>query len=240
MSLQQSEIIQGFETIASKYDLANDIMTLGLHRLWRRQLIQSLGREHKKRTLSNILDLGTGTGDLAISIAKALPNVHVIAAEPAAAMLSFAKQKAANILPASDNQRIQWIHCDLDHLRLPEASLDAITMAWVIRNIQDTTSALMKLRTLLRPQGTIHILESGRPCTTLMKTLYPIYSRLFPYLGSIISPQKDFYEYYRRSVDAFPYHQQFVALLQDCGYLHTQSTPLLGGVVYLYTAKAHA
>jgi demethylmenaquinone methyltransferase/2-methoxy-6-polyprenyl-1,4-benzoquinol methylase len=112
-------------------------------------------------------------------------------------------------------------------------------MAWVIRNILNPANALTQLLSLLRPQGTIHILESGRPSAPIMKILYPVYSRIFPYLGSLVSPQKDFYEYYRRSVDAFPYHKQFITLLENSGYLHPHSTPILGGILYLYTAQAH-
>jgi demethylmenaquinone methyltransferase/2-methoxy-6-polyprenyl-1,4-benzoquinol methylase len=237
MLLKQSQIIQGFETIASKYDRANDIMTLGLHRLWRKQLIQNLFYQYKNTPPSSILDLGTGTGDLAIAIAKMFPNTHIFAADPAVTMLSLAKQKAARKLPPHLSKRIQWIHGDLEHLTLPEASFDAIAMAWVIRNIPKASTALIRLRALLRPRGTIHILESGRPCNPLIKPFYPIYSKFFPYLGSLISPDKDFYKYYRQSVDLFPFHHQFVDLLHTCGYQAPKSIPIFGGVVYLYTAQ---
>jgi demethylmenaquinone methyltransferase/2-methoxy-6-polyprenyl-1,4-benzoquinol methylase len=239
MSLNQSEIIEGFETIAPKYDLANDIMTFGLHRHWRNQLIRQLRAQHQTHPLIDILDLGTGTGELAISLAKTFPQSHIHAVEPASAMLAFAKDKAKRILSVRQAAQIRWIQADAAALTLSEASFDAITMAWVIRNIKDPVATLVRLRSLLRPHGTLSILESGRPCSYPMNKLYPIYSKLLPYLGGLISPQKDFYEYYRCSVHDFPYHTQFTALLKECGYHSPQSTPILGGVVYLYTAKAH-
>ncbi|MCS7064337.1 MAG: ubiquinone/menaquinone biosynthesis methyltransferase [Methylacidiphilales bacterium] len=236
MPWKQEDIIRGFNDIATNYDSSNNLMTLGFHRLWRNQLIHSVVASHKHRSSCKILDLGTGTGDVAISLAKSLPQAHILGVDPSATMLEQAKKKAAHI--STTTASIHWLHAEAANLNIPPHSLDAITMAWVIRNIQNPKETLQRLHNLLLPHGTIHILESGRPISPFVQLFYPIYSKLFPYIGGLISKRRDFYDYYRRSVDSFPFHTSFLQILTEAGFHRPHSRPLWGGVVYLYTAHA--
>lgn len=227
-----SRIAGMFDAIAARYDLLNMVLSLGLDRRWRRRAIASLHLTGTER----VLDVCAGTADVAIGTALAQPGSHrVVGVDFAGAMLAKGREK---IQAAGLSSRVQLVRGDAMHLPVADASVDALTIAFGIRNVQVTDAACREMLRVLKPGGRLAILEFGLPQAPGLRQLYAWYFlRVLPRIGSLVSRHGGAYSYLPASVGAFPWGQDFADLLTRAGFSSAASRPLTLGVVYLYTAS---
>ncbi|HEY7791595.1 MAG TPA: bifunctional demethylmenaquinone methyltransferase/2-methoxy-6-polyprenyl-1,4-benzoquinol methylase UbiE [Vicinamibacterales bacterium] len=220
-----------FDAIAGRYDLLNHVLSAGIDRYWRARAIRSLrltGRE-------TVLDLCTGTADLALA---ARPRAgRVIGIDFAAAMLRVGHDKVARAAQASRQAPVTLVRGDAMSLPVAPASLDAVTIAFGIRNVADPSVAAREIVRACRPGARLAILEFGLPASPLVRAIYLWYFRhILPRIGRLVSKHTAAYTYLPASVDAFPPPDEFCALLRAAGFSEVRAEALTLGIAYLYTA----
>jgi demethylmenaquinone methyltransferase/2-methoxy-6-polyprenyl-1,4-benzoquinol methylase len=220
-----------FDAIAPRYDSLNHLLSAGIDRRWRRRAIRALRLTGTER----VLDLCTGTGDLGMAAARARPPAaSVIGVDFAGAMLGVARQKIAR---ARLDGPVRLIRGDAVRIPLASGSVDCVTMAFGIRNVEDTRGACAEIRRVLAPGGRAAILEFAMPTLPLVRQAYRWYfSRILPRVGRAVSRHDAAYGYLPASVGAFATPGEFVKLLRHCGFGAVTAEPLTLGIVYLYTA----
>jgi demethylmenaquinone methyltransferase/2-methoxy-6-polyprenyl-1,4-benzoquinol methylase len=227
-----SRIAGMFDAIAARYDLLNLVLSAGRDRYWRRRAIESLQLTGTER----LLDVCTGTADVAVGAAAATPGAaRVVGIDFAGGMLQHGHDKIA---AAGLTSRVQLIRGDATALPVADASVDALTIAFGIRNVQVTDAACREIYRVLKPGGRVAILEFGLPSLPGLRQLYGWYFlRVLPRIGRLVSRHGGAYSYLPASVGAFPWGQAFAELLTTAGLEHASSRPLTLGVVYLYSAR---
>ncbi len=227
-----SRIAGMFDAIAGRYDLLNTVLSLGLDRYWRRRAIESLALTGVER----VLDVCSGTADVAIGTARAMPGSRrVVGVDFAGAMLAKGRDK---IRAAGLSAGVQLVRGDAMRLPVADASIDALTIAFGIRNVQVADAACREMLRVLKPGGRLAILEFGLPRAPGLRQLYAWYFlRVLPRVGSLVSRHGVAYSYLPASVRAFPWGQDFADVLTRAGFAGAASRPLTLGVVYLYTAS---
>ena len=233
MDFKNYNIVDGFNFIAPAYDLANDAMTLGLHRVWRRTLVRA-ALEHVPKG-GTLLDVATGTGDVILGLLKERADVQVTGLDPSEGMLKVAREKFAKA-PLVPTDGVTLVVGDARRMPLPDAAFDVVTISWGIRNVRPHAEGLREFLRVLKPGGTLLVLESGRPELKAVELAYRYYARLLPYIGGRVSGYLPAYKYYTHTVEEFPSGKVFVAELHDAGFLKASYRTLGGSIVYLYTA----
>lgn len=213
-----------FSSIAERYVTANHILSMGTDVLWRQRVVQRVA-EWKPRRL---LDIATGTGDLALAISRALPEVEVLGTDFCRPMLDVAVRRGlTNVLEA-----------DALHLPLPDASFDAATVAFGLRNMADYAAALREFRRVLRPGGHLLVLDFSMP-EGILAAPYRLYlHRILPKIAGWVTGNSAAYDYLGESIEAFPRGAEFCRLMQTCGYTGATRLPLCMGIASIYTAEA--
>jgi len=224
-----SRIAGMFDSIAPRYDLLNRVLSLGLDQRWRQRGVSELRLGEGSR----ILDLCTGTADLALAVIGRQPNASVIGVDFSAAMLErgLAKVRAAHA------GRIHLVRGDATRIPLPDRSCDGATVGFGIRNVAEPERALAELSRVLKPGGRLAILEFGQPRIPGIRTLYSWYFRyLLPAIGRRVSRHQSAYAYLPASVGSFPAPDEFARTIGSHGFVSVQAVPLTLGIVYLYVA----
>lgn len=222
------QVREMFDSIAPAYDFMNRAMTMGIDRLWRHKAVRLL----RDCQHDDILDIATGTGDLAIAMARALPEARITGVDLSPEMLAVARHKVSERGLA---ERIRLEEGDAEQLALPSAEADTVTVAFGVRNFDSPERGLSELHRLLRPGGRIVVLEFSQPRNRLFGALYRWYSfRLLPFIGGLVSREKRAYEYLPASVSAFPSGEAFLALLRQAGFTACQARSLSGGIAHIY------
>ena len=225
-------ISEMFDAIAPRYDLLNTALSAGLDRYWRRRAIRSLqftGRE-------TLLDVCTGTGDVALAAARSARGAAtIVGVDFAGAMLQLALRK---VRTGGVDRRVHLVRGDAMNLPVPDRSMDGATIAFGIRNVAAPEAACAELYRALRPSGRLAILEFGLPVVRGVRPLYLWYFRyVLPRIGRAVSRHDAAYSYLPASVGSFPWGDAFAAILRGAGFNNVQSKPLSLGIVYLYTAQ---
>jgi demethylmenaquinone methyltransferase/2-methoxy-6-polyprenyl-1,4-benzoquinol methylase len=216
-----------FDPIARRYDLLNRIMSLGLDRRWRRRAIQALALGPGKTAL----DLATGTGDVALMIAREHPEAEVIATDPSRGMLQVAEEKARG-----QGGRVRFSVGDAQAIDLPDASVDAVSIAFGIRNVADRPRALREMARVTRAGGRISILELSDPQRGPLAALARFHiHRVVPRVGAAIS-SASVYRYLERSIAAFPQPEAFARMMEEAGLRVLEVAPMTLGAVCLFVA----
>jgi demethylmenaquinone methyltransferase/2-methoxy-6-polyprenyl-1,4-benzoquinol methylase len=220
-----------FDAIAPRYDLLNRVLSAGIDRRWRRRAIAALaltGREV-------LLDVCTGTADMALEGRSSMGAARVVGVDFAGAMLTLGQKK---VRAAGEEGRITLLRGDATRLPVRDASVDAATVAFGIRNVQQPGLACIELARTLRPSGRLAILEFGVPRIPGISTLYLWYFKyLLPLVGRSVSGHTGAYSYLPESVRAFPPPAEFMTILRQSGFEEVEAVPLTLGIVYLYVAR---
>ena len=220
-----------FDAIAPRYDLLNHTLSLGIDRGWRRRMV----REVRRSGATELLDAATGTADVAIMLARKCPGARVRGVDLSAGMLEIGRRKVAG---AGLSGRIVLEQGDAEALPYADGAFDAVTVAFGVRNFGDIPRGLAELFRVLRPGGSLWVLEFGIPKHKIFGALYRFYfHRVLPLLGGWVSRDRRAYVYLPRSVDDFPYGEGFAALLREAGFAGGNPRNLFGGVAQLYYAK---
>jgi demethylmenaquinone methyltransferase/2-methoxy-6-polyprenyl-1,4-benzoquinol methylase len=222
-----AEVREMFASIARRYDTANEVLSLGVHRGWRRAAVRISEAAPGQR----VLDCATGTGDLALEFKRAVgPSGEVIGTDFCAEMLEPAPAKAAKA-----GLEVQFAVADVLALPYPEASFDVASIAFGIRNVDDPVRGLREMARVVKPGGSVIVLEFGQPRGPF-GALFRAYSRgVMPVVGGLLTGNRAAYEYLPRTAAAFPAGDRFLALMQEAGtFSRTEAHPLTFGTAYVY------
>ena len=221
-----------FDAIAGQYDFLNHLLSAGIDRRWRRAAIRSLQLTGRER----VLDLCTGTADLAIAAADARPGAaDVLGVDFAGAMLRVGLQKTRR---RTQGAPITLVRGDAMRIPVPDASVDAVTVSFGIRNVQHTDVACRDIHRVLRPGGRLAVLEFAIPTLPGIRSLYLWYfNQVLPRIGRLISRHNSAYGYLPASVGAFATPTEFTDILRASGFAQIQARSMTCGIVYLYTAQ---
>lgn len=220
-----------FDAIAGRYDLLNTVLSGGADRYWRRRMIASLQLTGRER----LLDVCTGTADVAIGAARRKSGAaRVVGVDFSGSMLAHGLEKVTR---AGLGRRIQLIRGDAMALPAAGASVDAVTIAFGIRNVLRAEAACAELFRVLRPGGRLAILEFGLPVFPAVRPFYLWYfNHVLPRIGRAVSRHDAAYTYLPESVGAFQFGDEFARILTNAGFSQVKARPLALGIVYLYTA----
>ena len=219
-----------FDNIAFRYDFLNHLLSFGIDRYWRKTAIRIISRIHTKPEM--ILDVATGTGDLAIAAIKLNP-VNITGIDISGKMLEAGRKK---INRRSLSDKIRLIECDSEEINFNDDSFDVVMVAFGVRNFSDPFKGLSEMARVLRKGGIIMVLEFSKPSGLFFKQLYNFYFlRILPVIGRFISNSRSAYRYLPDSVMQFPDNEQFIDLLRETGFTTVNQKRLTGGVVSIYT-----
>src|SRR3954453_6446973 len=232
VSKSPAKIAGMFDAIAGRYDLLNHLLSGGIDRRWRKRAIRSLCLTGRER----ILDLCTGTGDLAIAAVRARPSAaRVVGVDFSGAMLRVGDGK---LRQQRLGDRITMVRGDAARIPLGDGSVDAVTIGFGIRNVQDMDAACAELHRVLKPGGRLAILEFAVPTVPVFGRLYNWYiSRMLPRIGRALSRSDSAYAYLPASISAFAAPNEFVKILRRAGFSDISPIHLMLGSVILYTAQ---
>jgi ubiquinone/menaquinone biosynthesis methyltransferase len=233
-----------FHSVADKYDLMNDVLSLGAHRLWKRSFVEradpQLGCQY--------LDVAGGTGDIAFRIADALQSKALHSPRPLAtpslitvldinsSMLKVGQDRAKERYPAlPPSVQLRFVEGDAQKLPLDDHSIDLYTIAFGIRNVTDIPMALREAHRVLRPGGRFLCLEFSKVTNPLLRPFYHLYNHnLLPVVGHVVASDWDSYQYLAESIERFPSQEDFKTMLQDAGFQHVTYTNYTEGIVAVH------
>ena len=218
-----------FDHIAPAYDRLNHLMSLGIDRSWRRTALKWL-RPHRPAL---VLDVATGTGDFAIQACRMLPSASLTGVDLSEGMMQVGRRKVEQAGLAA---RIDFQREDCEALTFSDASFDAVTVAFGIRNFEHLDRGLREMCRVFRPGGHLVILELSTPDRPPMKQLYRIYSRLIPLMGRLVSHDRSAYTYLPQSIRAFPQGEVMSESIRRAGFSDVRFRRLTFGVCTLYMA----
>lgn len=231
-----------FDSISRRYDLTNDVLSFGMHRLWRQTLVKNTLIKNPTLPASpKILDLCTGTGDLAFALHCAAPrDSTVIGLDFVGSMLNIAqaKSKQRQTAAKADSTQPQFLKADAMQLPFPAQSFDLVTISFGIRNVPEPIVCLKEMYRVLKPGGQVKVLEFGQAQAAGFKQFYNFFCKhLMPRIGGILTKNKAAYEYLPETSKRFPAGPAFAELLKQAGFTAVRYTPLLSGVSYIYEGR---
>ena len=220
-----------FDNIAPKYDLLNHTLSMSIDRVWRRRVVGEVRRAKPGR----ILDVATGTGDLAIAMARRIRDVQVLGVDLSEQMLAVARRK---IEARGWDGRIVLDRGDAERLAVADASVDVATVAFGVRNFGDLGAGLRELARTIKPGGKVVILEFSRPRNRVFRALYEFYSyKILPRIGGLVSRDKRAYEYLPASVGEFPAPEEFMAMMARAGFRNCRARSQSFGIAQIYIGE---
>lgn len=228
--MSTSPIAAMFDRISPNYDRLNHLLSLNIDKVWRKKTAKTVAQKRP----TTILDLATGTADLAIVLAKHNPNAQIIGTDISEKMLDIGNKKVKK--HGLENQ-IKLCLGNAAALPFDDNCFDAVTVAFGVRNFEDTGKGLAEIQRVLKPNGQAYILEFSMPEKFPMKQLYRLYFKhLLPKIGKCISKDSSAYTYLPQSVEAFPKPNDFLHILDDVGLKNSSLRRFSFGIATLYTA----
>lgn len=226
-----------FDRVARRYDLMNDLMSGGVHRLWKDAVAARLNPQPGEV----IVDCAGGTGDMARRFARMARraqlrrggrDAEIVVVDYNAEMIAAGREKGSE-------PEMTWAVGDAQHLPLPDACADAYVISFGIRNVTDIAAALREARRVLKPGGRFLCLEFSRPTTEALRKLYDAYSfKVIPEVGARVAGDRDAYQYLVESIRRFPDQRRFAEMIAEAGFSRVDVTNFTGGVAALHTARA--
>ncbi|MFK5958594.1 MAG: bifunctional demethylmenaquinone methyltransferase/2-methoxy-6-polyprenyl-1,4-benzoquinol methylase UbiE [Lutibacter sp.] len=227
---KKEQVSKMFDTISKEYDGLNRVISFGIDVKWRKKVVKIIGDTNP----DSILDIATGTGDLAINLAKTKAS-KIIGLDISQGMLDVGIKKIKKL---NLNNTIEMVLGDSEKIPFSDNSFDAITVAFGVRNFEDLEKGLSEIYRVLKTGGTFAVLETSIPTKTPYKQGYKFYSKnILPLIGKLFSKDKSAYKYLSDSAAAFPYGEAFNNILQKIGFITIENKPQTFGVASIYTAK---
>lgn len=229
-----------FDGIAERYDLLNRLISFGVDRSWRHQTVAALGIEPPRASTAAtskvvVLDLATGTGDMALALAERYPHVNVVGVDPSTGMMEVGRKKVAAKGLAD---RITFAVGDSQALEYAQQTFDGITMAFGIRNVPDRPLALREMTRVCKPGAKVAILELSEPQKGVVAALGRFHMhQMVPLIGALLGGSRE-YRYLPRSIAAFPAPEEFRSMMLEAGMRNVHFVPLTFGVCHLYVGEA--
>ncbi len=230
-----AEVRRIFSKISQHYDAANDILSFGLHRIWRWQLLKIAQLSIGQR----VLDLCCGTGEIALCAAKAAgPSGKVVGLDFVPEMLAIAAKKARQAKIEASNAPICWVQGDGMSIPLHDAALDRVLIGYGIRNVDDPLICLREIWRVLSPGGLLAVLEFGQTSPGPLSSLSAMYcSKFVPCLGGLLTHDRLAYDYLQQSSSNFPSGEGFLKFLREAGFSSCYGKPVFPGLAFVYSAR---
>ena len=223
MSTKRAHVREMFGSIATRYDLANHLLSCGLDLYWRARAAEIVDGWHPH----TIADLATGTGDLARAMQKKSPHAELTGVDFLPEMLEIARRKGVRRVVLADVMKLPF----------GDASFDCVTIAFGLRNLENCSAALSEMWRVLNAKGHLLVLEFSLPTTPILRAAYRFYlHRCLPLLGSFLTQKKSAYDYLGDSIEEFPNGNAMCELMRGTGYISPSFERLTGGIVTIYTA----
>ena len=227
---KRTQVEHMFDRIAHSYDLLNHSLSLGIDRRWRRKAIDALGKYHPQE----VLDIATGTGDLAIMNAQRNHPARIVGADISEGMMEIGRRKVAQ---AGLSHIITFQKEDCTRMSFPDHSFDAVTSSYGVRNFSDLDAGLREMCRVLRPGGHLLIVELSTPVRFHMKQLFSVYAHVvMPLVGRIISHDDSAYTYLPSSMEAFPQAEEMEQILRKNGFSDVRWERFCGGISTMFLA----
>jgi len=226
---KQGKVAGVFHSVAQKYDVMNDLMSMGIHRLWKRLTIELSGVRQGQR----VLDIAGGTGDLAAKFSRLVgPEGEVILADINDSMLKVGRDRLADRGIAGN---IQFVQANAQHLPFPDDHFDCITIAFGLRNVTDKDEALRSMYRVLKPGGQVMVLEFSKPTVKALNPVYDAYSfKILPFMGKLITNDAESYKYLAESIRMHPDQETLKDMMEKAGFNQCQYHNLTAGIVALH------
>ncbi len=226
----KAEMVRGvFTNVASKYDIMNDVMSAGIHRLWKDAMMDWLAPRSGQR----LLDVAGGTGDIAFRFLKRAPGAQAVVLDMTESMLVEGRKRADAEKMAD---RLDWTVGDAMALPFAEGTFDVYTISFGIRNVTRIGDALSEAFRVLRPGGRLMVLEFSQLPNPAMQRAYDLYSfNVIPRLGQLIAQDRDSYQYLVESIRKFPDQESFAAMIRDAGFANVKYRNLSMGIAALHS-----
>ena len=223
MNTKPTHVREMFGSIATRYDLANHVLSCGLDFYWRARAAEIVHAWHPH----TVADLATGTGDLALAMQKKLPHAEVTGVDFLPEMLELARRKGVRRMVLADAMKLPF----------DDGLFDCVTIAFGLRNLENCSAALTEMWRVLNAKGHLLVLEFSLPTTPLLRAVYRFYlHRFLPLLGSFLTQKKSAYDYLGDSIEDFPSGNAMCELMRGAGYVSPTFKHLTGGIVTIYTA----
>ena len=220
-----------FDNIAPAYDRLNHTLSLSVDRIWRRRVVRIVGRLHPRR----VLDMAPGTGDLAVMMARSIPEAHIKGVDLSEGMLDVARRKVA---ARGLEERVTLEAGDAETAVAAAGSVDVVTVAFGVRNFGDLDAGLREMARTIKPGGKVVVLEFSRPRNRLFRALYEFYTyKILPRIGGMVSKDKRAYEYLPASVGEFPAPKEFMAMMERAGFRECRARSQSFGIAQIYTGQ---
>ena len=227
---KKDQVATMFNNISKNYDDLNRVISFGIDISWRKKVVQIVSKNNPQQ----ILDIATGTGDLALMMSTLAPE-KIIGLDISEGMLSVGKEK---ISKAQLNDKIEMVVGDSEDIRYADNTFDAITVSFGVRNFANLDKGLGEIRRVLKPKGTLVVLETSNPTKFPFKQGYKFYtSFILPVIGKLFSKDKIAYSYLSESANFFPIGEAFNNILKKNGFINTTHTPVTFGVATIYSAS---
>lgn len=227
---KKEQVTQMFDTISKEYDGLNRVISFGIDIKWRKKVVDIVKQQQPK----TVLDIATGTGDLAINLAETSAE-KIVGLDISPGMLSVGKEK---VKAKQLDNRVDMIIGDSENMPFEDNTFDAITVAFGVRNFETLENGLKDILRVLKPGGTFVILETSVPTKFPFKQGYKVYSKfILPTIGKLFSKDKTAYKYLSESASVFPYGEALNNILRNIGFINVEDKPQTFGVATIYTAS---
>ncbi len=224
------QVEEMFDNIAHRYDFLNHLLSLGIDITWRKKAVKYIGTIRPKK----ILDVASGTGDFAFEALSLNPE-KITGFDLSEGMMKLGRAKAEKLGVSST---IEFIKGDSEQMPFAEASFDAITVGFGVRNFENLTAGLKEMHRVLKPGGKVAILEASMPQNAIIRAVFSLYfGKIVPFIGGLFSKDNRAYSYLPESVKAFPNGLELVRILENIGFKNVKWTPLTFGACAFYTME---
>jgi len=226
---KQRRVADVFHSVASKYDIMNDLMSMGIHRLWKRFAIEMAGVRRGQK----VLDIAGGTGDLTARFSELVgPEGGVVLADINASMLEVGRRR---LVDRGRVGNIEYTQANAEALPFPDNTFDCITIAFGLRNVTDKDKALASMYRVLKPGGRALVLEFSKPSVPGLSPIYDLYSfQVLPRIGKLVTGDRDSYKYLAESIRMHPDQRTLQGMMENAGFEQCDYYNLTGGIVALH------